>query len=116
MEINRLSKSGIFFVAEDDDFGAVELNFMDTDNQQKANECLKKFLEKIEKRDYKLDLRKWRKANKKMIIIIPSCKWCKKSDKMIQKTIWFKHKKQKHYVTVWICDRCNANNGVFWCG
>ena len=51
-----------------------------------------------------------------MKIVVPKCKWCRKSDKMIQKTIWFKHKKQKHYVTVWLCDKCNANNGVFWYG
>ena len=51
-----------------------------------------------------------------MIIQIPKCHWCQKSDKMIQKTIWFKHKNKKHYVTLWLCDGCNANNGEFWSG
>ena len=49
-----------------------------------------------------------------MIIVVPECPFCEKSDKVKTKTIWFKHKKKPHYITVWICDRCNFVVGEFW--
>lgn len=45
------------------------------------------------------------------LIEIPKCSWCNKSDKMETKTIWFNYRRKKHYVVLWFCKRCNANNG-----
>jgi len=48
-----------------------------------------------------------------MIEIIPKCNWCKNREKVeSSKTIWFKHKGQKHFVALWICEKCNAVVGV----
>jgi ribosomal protein L40E len=45
------------------------------------------------------------------VFTTPKCRWCNKSDKMRLKTIWFKFLNKKHYITLWMCKRCNTNNG-----
>ena len=51
-----------------------------------------------------------------MIIEIPECMMCKKTDKVISKTIWFEHKKKKQYLIIWICERCDYIIGDFFSG
>jgi hypothetical protein len=48
-----------------------------------------------------------------MIVEIPKCAWCNKSDKIEIEKIFFEWRKKLHYVMLWMCKRCNANNGVY---
>lgn len=46
------------------------------------------------------------------LVVVPKCAWCNTHKHMKQHVAWFEYKGKKHYGCYWMCDKCNANNGV----
>jgi transcription elongation factor Elf1 len=67
-------------------------------------------------KDKRVEEMKTKQSFSGYVFTTPKCGWCDKSDKMQLKTIWFKFLNKKHYITLWMCKRCGANNGGYTYG